>query len=111
MTIGKNIDVQKVGTKNLEELAKLTILNILSVQGVIYTHYKNKQRKETMTKNKYRFLYDEESHRNDGSYLEKHFEKGILAEDESEAEKIVEKLCKEKHINAPYYGIVDWEDE
>jgi hypothetical protein len=43
MTIGKNTDVQKVGTKNLEELAKLTILNILSVQGVIYTHYKNKQ--------------------------------------------------------------------
>ena len=44
MTIGKNTDVQKVGTKNLEELAKLTILNILSVQGVIYTHYKNKRR-------------------------------------------------------------------
>ena len=33
------------GKNNLEELAKLTILNILSVQGVIYTHYKNKQRK------------------------------------------------------------------
>ena len=44
MTIGKNTDVQKVGTKNLEELAKLTILNILSVKGVIYTHYKNKRR-------------------------------------------------------------------
>ena len=44
MTIGKNTDVQKVGTKNLEELAKLTLLNILSVQGVIYTHYKNKRR-------------------------------------------------------------------
>jgi hypothetical protein len=44
MTIGKNTDVQKVGTKNLEELAKLTILNILSVKGVIYTHYKNKSR-------------------------------------------------------------------
>ena len=40
MTIGKNTDVQKVGTNNLEELAKLTILNILSVKGVIYTHYK-----------------------------------------------------------------------
>ena len=45
MTIGKNTDVQKVGTKNLEELAKLTILNILSIKGVIYTHYKNKKRK------------------------------------------------------------------
>jgi type IV secretory pathway VirD2 relaxase len=33
------------GKNNLEELAKLTILNILSVQGVIYTHYKNKQTK------------------------------------------------------------------
>ncbi len=44
MTIGKNIDVQKVGNKNLEELAKLTILNILSVKGIIYTHYKNKSR-------------------------------------------------------------------
>jgi len=43
MTIGKNIENRKVGNKNLEELAKLTILNILSVQGVIYTHYKNKQ--------------------------------------------------------------------
>ena len=45
MTIGKNIEDRKVGNKNLEELAKLTILNILSVQGVIYTHYKNKQQK------------------------------------------------------------------
>ena len=46
MTIGKNTDVQKVGTKkDLEELAKLMILNILSVKGVIYTHYKNKKRK------------------------------------------------------------------
>jgi len=31
------------GNKNLKELARLTLLNILSVQGVIYTHYKNKQ--------------------------------------------------------------------
>ena len=33
------------GKINLTELARLTLLNILSVQGVIYTHYKNKQRK------------------------------------------------------------------
>ena len=32
------------GNKNLRELARLTLLNILSVQGVIYTHYKNKRR-------------------------------------------------------------------
>ena len=44
MITGKNIDVHKVGTKkDLEELVKLTILNILSVKGVIYTHYKNKR--------------------------------------------------------------------
>ena len=43
MTIIKNIENRKVGNKNLKELAKLTLLNILSVQGVIYTHYKNKQ--------------------------------------------------------------------
>ena len=43
MTIIKNIENRKVGNKNLRELAKLTLLNILSVQGVIYTHYKNKQ--------------------------------------------------------------------
>ena len=44
MTIGKNIEDHKVGNKNLRELARLTLLNILSVQGVIYTHYKNKRR-------------------------------------------------------------------
>ena len=43
MTIGKNIENRKGGNKNLKELARLTLLNILSVQGVIYTHYKNKQ--------------------------------------------------------------------
>ena len=31
------------GKINLTELARLTLLNILSVRGVIYTHYKNKQ--------------------------------------------------------------------
>tara|TARA_B100000902_G_scaffold328016_2_gene323859 strand:- start:1005 stop:1190 length:186 start_codon:yes stop_codon:yes gene_type:complete len=31
------------GEQNLTELVRLTLLNILSVQGVIYTHYKNKQ--------------------------------------------------------------------
>tara|TARA_R100000781_G_scaffold14838_1_gene12234 strand:- start:197 stop:358 length:162 start_codon:yes stop_codon:yes gene_type:complete len=41
MTFGTITEIDK--KKNLEELARLTILNILSVQGVIYTHYKNKQ--------------------------------------------------------------------
>lgn len=43
MNIIKNIENLKGGNKNLRELARLTLLNILSVQGVIYTHYKNKQ--------------------------------------------------------------------
>ena len=36
---------------HLKELARLTLLNILSVQGVIYTHYKNKQ----LNKGKYEY--------------------------------------------------------
>ena len=43
MITEKNIENLKGGNKNLRELARLTLLNILSVQGVIYTHYKNKQ--------------------------------------------------------------------
>jgi len=42
------------GNKNLTELARLTLLNILSVQGVIYTHYKNKQLKGKYEKEKAR---------------------------------------------------------
>jgi hypothetical protein len=53
MTIGKNTDVQKVGTKkDLGELAKLMILNILSVKGVIWTHYKNKRKEANEKKQK-----------------------------------------------------------
>ena len=37
---------------DLKELARLTLLNILSVQGVIYTHYKNKQLKGKYENNK-----------------------------------------------------------
>jgi len=32
--------------QNLEELKKQTLINILSVKGIIYTHYKNKQLKQ-----------------------------------------------------------------
>lgn len=32
----------KIIKQNLIELKKQTLLNILSVKGVIYTHYKNK---------------------------------------------------------------------
>ena len=64
-----------------------------------------------MTKNKYRFLYDEEGHREDGNYLEQYFEKGILADNEAEAEKIVEDFLEKEQMKVPYYAIVDWEDE
>ena len=40
------------GEQNLTELARLTLLNILSVKGVIYTHYKNKQLKGKYENNK-----------------------------------------------------------
>ena len=40
------------GNNNLKELARLTLLNILSVQGVIYTHYKNKQLNKGKYENK-----------------------------------------------------------
>ncbi len=50
MIIGKNIDNQKGGNKqNLDELIKITLLNILSVKGVLYTYYNNKQRKKGVT--------------------------------------------------------------
>ena len=46
MTIIKNIENLKGGNKNLKELAKLTLLNILSAKGVIYTYYKNQRVKK-----------------------------------------------------------------
>ena len=58
MTIGKNIEDQKVGTKNLEELAKLTILNILSTKGVIYTHYKNRSESHNLEGQVYNLEYE-----------------------------------------------------
>ena len=58
MTIGKNIEDQKVGTKNLEELAKLTILNILSTKGIIYTHYKNRSESHNLEGQVYNLEYE-----------------------------------------------------
>ena len=57
MTIGKNIEDRKVGNKNLEELAKLTILNILSAKGIIYTHYKNKREENNEQNRQARIFY------------------------------------------------------
>ena len=44
------------GKQNLKELARLTLLNILSVQGVIYTHYKNKQQRGNNEQESNRFF-------------------------------------------------------
>lgn len=35
---------------NLREIAKQTLLNILSAKGIIYTYYKNKQLKKNQIK-------------------------------------------------------------
>ena len=34
---------KQLSKQNLRELQRLTLLNILSAKGIIYTHYKNKQ--------------------------------------------------------------------
>ena len=50
---------KRIGNKkDLKELVKLTLLNILSIQGVIYTHYKNKQLKR---KNEYKRIWSKEN--------------------------------------------------
>ena len=35
--------LDKTKKYNLEKLKKITLINILSSKGIIYTHYKNKQ--------------------------------------------------------------------
>jgi hypothetical protein len=41
-----------VSKQNLKELMRLTLINILNTKGIIYLHYKNKQkRKENNVKN------------------------------------------------------------
>ena len=45
------------GKQNLEELAKLTILNILSAKGIIYTHYKNKREENNERNRQARIFY------------------------------------------------------
>ena len=43
MKIGKRLSKKK----NLEELMRLTLINILNAKGVIYTYYKNQQERKT----------------------------------------------------------------
>ena len=42
MKIGKKLSKKE----NLEELMRLTLINILNAKGVIYTYYKQKQERE-----------------------------------------------------------------
>ena len=39
-------DRSKLQKQNLEELMRLTLINILNAKGVIYTYYKNQQERE-----------------------------------------------------------------
>ena len=40
------MELREKNKKNLLELKRLTLINILSAKGIIYTHYKNKQKKQ-----------------------------------------------------------------
>ena len=48
MKIGKKLSKKE----NLEELMRLTLINILNAKGVIYTYYKQQERERYETKNK-----------------------------------------------------------
>ena len=43
MKIGKRLSKKE----NLKEIMRLTLINILNAKGVIYTHYKQRQRRES----------------------------------------------------------------
>ena len=42
----KNIIIKLNKQQNLEELMRLTLINILNAKGVIYTYYKQQQERE-----------------------------------------------------------------
>ena len=60
---------------------------------------------------KYKLIVDLDSIREEGEHLESIFEKGIEADDEHEAELIVDAKVKELMYGGPYYAIVDDEDD
>jgi hypothetical protein len=53
MKIGKRLSKKK----NLEELMRLTLINILNAKGVIYTYYKQKQERN----NEYKRIWSKEN--------------------------------------------------
>ena len=62
-------------------------------------------------KQKFAFLYDEESHREEGELQERKFRNGIMANDEDHAAKIVSDFCKKNMMKVPYFGIDEWDDD
>ena len=46
MKIGKRLSKKE----NLKEIMRLTLINILNAKGVIYTHYKQRQQRESYEK-------------------------------------------------------------
>ena len=54
---------------------------------------------------------DMDSPREEGEHIEKKFEKGIEAADESEAEEKVASWIEEQMYGGPYYSVTEAEDE
>jgi len=44
----KNIIIKLNKQQNLEELMRLTLINILNAKGVIYTYYKQQEREQNV---------------------------------------------------------------
>ena len=60
---------------------------------------------------KYKLIVDLDSIREEGEHLESIFEKGIEADDEHEAELIVDAKVKELMYGGPYYAIVEPDED
>ena len=60
---------------------------------------------------KFRFLADVDSVVDEAEHLEELFKDGIEAENEEEAERLVEAKVKELMYGGPYYTVTDEEDE
>ena len=60
---------------------------------------------------KFKLIVDVDSVREEAEHLESIFEEGIEADDEHEAEMIVDAKVKELMYGGPYYAIVEPDDE
>ena len=52
-----NKQLQLTQKQNLEELMRLTLINILNAKGVIYTHYKQQERENNDKEKNSRLVY------------------------------------------------------